>query len=195
MKEKASYEDKIQKKDRDSVSRFPSASSQNSSFAIPTTAVRERQRIPTSADSIHRRFKQPAPVTNNHQPYNYLNNNRRDKSQVLHHAPIDGLNSRETIDQNAYNRPSRQSAPPRTRKRSPPSSPAKPPPQPVRQKPPPQMQQSQAPTDYARTNYPVHNFKTPRTGRKKTLHGFNYLQNVSHLSFYFLFWSENFVTL
>ena len=183
MKEKASYEDKIRRKDDDSISRFPSASSQNSSFSIPTTAIRERQRIPTSADSIQRRFKQPAPVTNNHKPYNYLSNNRRDQSQVLHHAPINGLNSKESIDQDVYNRAPRQTAPPRPRKKSSAQSPAKVPPQPVRQKPPPAMQQPQTPTDYARTNYPVHNFKTPRTGRKKTLHGFNYLQNVSYIPF------------
>ena len=188
MKEKASYEDKIRKninnkKEGDSVSRYPSASSQNSSFAIPTTAVRERQRIPTSADSVQRRFKQPPPVTNNHQPYNYLNNNRRDQSKVLHHVPVNGLNSRESIDQNAYNRPPRRSAA-NAGKKSPPSLPANATSQ--RQNQPSRQQQprQQKPTDYSRTNYPAHNFKTPTTGRKKVLHGFNYgPQNVSLKAF------------
>jgi hypothetical protein len=165
-KETASYEDKIRRSSSkpDSIQRYApshagSNTSRSSSFNIPTQAVRERQRLPTSADSIQRRFKPPAstpPATQPYKPYNYLLNNRKDQSQILSHAPINGLNS-NPINRNAYQRPPSTNAPkPKSRDSTP-----------------------RNPTNYTRDQNPIKNFTDPNTGRKKVLHGFHYgLQQV-----------------
>lgn len=105
LQETASYEEKIRRNaaKQDSFTRFSTAGSNpGSSYNIPTHYRKERQRLPTSADSIHRRFNKPAPATtNSYQPYNYLLNNQKDQSKVLHHASINGLNTK-AIDLTAY---------------------------------------------------------------------------------------------
>eukprot|EP00111_Clytia_hemisphaerica_P023422 TCONS_00069001-protein len=168
MKERASYEDRIRRNTRkpdESLSRVNPSVSRNSSFAIPTSAPKDRQRLPTNAESVHRRFKQPLPSTNNHKPYNYLSNNRRDQSHLLNHAPIDGFNN-NPINHMAYEGDQRKRASPvakRVPKQNPPAN-------------------AHVPTEYSRSNNPIHNFQTPNNG-KKVLHGFHYgLQKESELS-------------